>query len=108
MPSWFTELKPTAGSIIAAVVIGTGGITVGVSLDGWIGVPGTMRLFGDSLSITSTVVAQNRRSIIQLRDMDAEILATLEIIEETVRTIDRRTCIASAETESERQECAIR
>ena len=66
----------------------------GVSLDGGIGVAGTMRLFGDSLGSTAIVVSQTRRAVEQLRNTDREILATLEAIEETVRTIDRRTCIA--------------
>ena len=108
MGSWWRELKPTTGSVIAAVFLMTGGVTVGISLDGWIGVPSTMRLFSDSLGSTATVVSQNRRAVEQLRNTDREILATLEAIEETVRIIDRRTCIASADTASEREECANR
>lgn len=84
------------------------GVTMGAALDGWLTLPGEVELLATRHTADSLVTMQNRRSITDLRTVTASLTGGQATLLELVRTIDRRTCISSATSESDLVDCANR
>ncbi len=106
MAEWFKGLKVTLGILFGAVMVG---VTIGASSVGWLTVPGRVAALEVTHRADSLITMQNRRSITTLRTDVGSLTTGLDELLERVRTIDRRTCITSANgSAGALEECANR
>lgn len=105
MTAWIQGLSATSkvfmavGSAIVAILV------FGFQLAGWVGLPENN---AQRVQAVEIVADQNKTDIESLDvRVQGNSAAQGEILER-VRAVDRRTCIALADTPSEREDCASR